>query len=385
MAWFDDLVSLLDGSRRSMTRREWLLLHLLRPWGWSYGSVQALRAHAYARRWLDAFRAPVPVISVGNLTSGGTGKTPMVLWLAREILAMGYCPVIVSRGYGQRSRAPVTVVADPDGVRTLPPLAADEASLLARRLPGTVVLTGPERRLLMQFALRNYPCDVILMDDGFQHLQVVRDLDLVLLDAARPWGNGHPLPAGILREFPEALRRCDGLILTRADCAQAPERLQQELATLFPDKPSALAHHKPGRWTLAGTERAFPLEELRPLLLQPFCGLARPDTFRLTLDRLGMTTLPLKSFSDHHLFRAGELAHLVRSAVREGAQALVCTEKDAVKIDPAWTTPLPLYFLAMEIDFPADPLWLRERVRGLLCGEERPVGADQGLAADLPA
>ncbi|MEO5372527.1 MAG: tetraacyldisaccharide 4'-kinase [Magnetococcus sp. DMHC-1] len=364
--WIQNLIPFLDGSRPVIAGRERLLLHLLRPLGWSYGSLQSLRAQCHARQWLTAFRPPVPTVSVGNLSSGGTGKTPMVLWLAREILAMGRQPILISRGYGQRSREPVTVVADPSGLRASPPWVADEAFLLARHLPGTVVLTGPDRRQLILFALQKYAGDVILMDDAFQHLQVQRDLDLVLLDASRPWGNGHPLPAGILREFPAALQRCDGLILTRSDLAAAPERLQQELTNLFPDKPLALTHHKPWRWVRVGPEEtSFPLDKLRFTPLLPFCGLARPDTFRQTLERLELTTFSFTPFPDHHLYRPADLEQLTLAATQTGAQALVCTEKDAVKINPAWT-PLPLYCLEMTLHFPTHPTWLLDRLHHLL-------------------
>ncbi|MBF0177793.1 MAG: tetraacyldisaccharide 4'-kinase [Magnetococcales bacterium] len=121
MVRIHDLLPLLDGSRTDISPRERILLHLLRPFGWAYGSVQTLRTLCHARQWLPTYRPPVPVISVGNLTSGGTGKTPMVAWLARQLLAMGCHPVLVSRGYGQLSRAPVTVVADARGLHALPP------------------------------------------------------------------------------------------------------------------------------------------------------------------------------------------------------------------------------------------------------------------------
>ncbi|MBF0426780.1 MAG: tetraacyldisaccharide 4'-kinase [Magnetococcales bacterium] len=371
MAWTPDLVALLEGSRPAMTQREQLLLRALRPFGWCYGSLQALRAHGYARRWRAAFRPPRPVISVGNITSGGTGKTPLVLWLAQEILGLGYRPAIVSRGYGQESATPITVVADPDGVRARPPLVADEPFLLANRLPGVAVLTGPERALLIRAALERYPIDIILMDDAFQHLQVARDLDLLLLDARQPWGNGHLLPAGVLREFPAAVRRCDGLILTRANQANAPEVVEQQLTQLAPGKPILRAHHHPECWVRVGTGETLPLAALSTPRVQPFCALARPDAFRATLDGLGMHTQPLAIFPDHHPFQPSDLARLVHRATRGGAEILVCTEKDAVKINAAWSE-MPLFYLRMAFHFPTNPDWLRARLRTLLACDTNP-------------
>ncbi len=194
-------IPLLSGHRRPQGGMEPLLLALLALPSLIYGGIQWLRRRLYHLGVLRAWRAPCPVISVGNLSSGGTGK--------------GLRPAIISRGYRQGSTEPVTIVSGLEKQRLKPPVAADEAALLAQRLPGVPVLTGPDRVRSIREALARFDVNLVLLDDGFQHLKVQRDLNIVLLDAHHPLGNGRVLPGGILREFPSALKAADLVFLTR--------------------------------------------------------------------------------------------------------------------------------------------------------------------------
>lgn len=342
-------LSLLHGEQPPGDLGERLALSLLGGVGAVYGGIMAARAGVYRHR--ERYRAPCPVISVGNLTTGGTGKTPMALWLAEKLLAMGRQPAIVSRGHGQQGTAPVTVVADARGMRKGFPEAADEAVLLARLLPGVAVLTGPRRCLPMAHAVAELGCDGIILDDGFQHLAVARDLDLVLLDAARPWGNGRLLPGGVLRELPTALKRADGVVITRADAGA--EGLRRELEQRFPGLPVLTARHAAGAWRCWNQEGGTTPET--PALA--FAGIARPDGFRQTLARAGVPVAAFHPFPDHHPFTREELARLTTEARRLGARSLVCTEKDAVRLDAA-TLDLPLWTLGVRMAFLEEPLWL---------------------------
>lgn len=387
------LIPFLEGEAHPTTRLGRILLQLLGSTGQVYGAAQRLRTDLYRRGLLASYRAPCPVISVGNLTAGGTGKTPTVLWLARQFLARhanhhtpeGRRPTppgslaIVSRGYGTTARrhatnpagdSPrqqhVTLVADPDGVRLDPPDAADEATLLARNLPGVVVLTGPDRARLIRFAVEQYDTRLIMMDDGFQHLRVQRDLDLVLVDAKRPLGNGAMLPGGVLREPPSALTRCDAMLITRADDPVATQNTQALLAQLAPGKPIFCAQHQPQAWVRLGSEQPHDLSTLAHTPVLAFCGIARPNSFVHLLETLNTQTTGFHAFPDHFAFSEQEMNHLIQKARATHAKALVCTEKDAVKISPSWLAArqdgLPLFFLRMDLVFSEEPTWIYEQL-----------------------
>ena len=203
-------------SHGAQTSWEWLLFCLLLPLSLMYGLISWLRAVVYRQGWLPRYRARVPVISVGNLAVGGTGKTPVVDWLLKEAARQGKRVAVVSRGYGGSYKAKVGVVADGTGVCLSAAAAGDEPVLLARRNPGAIILVARKRAAGVAYATTRFAVDLVVLDDAFQHHAVERDLDLVLLDALRPFGNRWPLPAGLLREFPRALARADLLLLTRA-------------------------------------------------------------------------------------------------------------------------------------------------------------------------
>ncbi|MBF0184369.1 MAG: tetraacyldisaccharide 4'-kinase [Magnetococcales bacterium] len=360
------------GHTDSLTLRA--ALALLRGMGNLYGGWMQQRARLYQRQRFASYQAPCPVISVGNLSVGGTGKTPMVLWLARHLTQQLAQPLaIVSRGYGTPPTtqaglpAGITLVADGRGLRLRPPQAADEAALLAHHLPQTAILTGSRRDRLIDYACRQLGCRLILMDDGFQHLRVRRDLDLVLLDARHPFGNGALLPGGILREAPRALQRADAIVFTRCPDEACYRQARQLLLPWLADKPLYWTDHRPSAWQAAGDNSTYPLDTLRHTPVLAFCGIARPDSFAHLLQESGCKTLSLRSFPDHFPFNRQTLLDLQAQAARMQALAMVCTEKDAVKIDPAWldAAGLPLFALRMALHWPQQPEWLLQRVAAL--------------------
>lgn len=348
--------------------------------GHLYGALQRLRAEMYRRDILKVYHAPCPIISVGNLSAGGTGKTPLVLWLAKQLLShhpqqhKNSGPLtIVSRGYGASSPKSganppgVTIVADSTGLRLTPPQAADEAVLLARNLPGVIILTGPDRARLIRFAIEQYKTRCILMDDGFQHLRVQRDLDLVLVDAQHPFGNGSLLPGGILREYPSALKRCDAMLITRAGDAAMVKRTKALLNQTVPGKPVLYADHQPKAWVRLGSkQQSHHLSILTQTKVLAFCGIARPNSFASLLATIKTHPTNLHIFPDHFGYTKKDLEALIRQARAVDAQALVCTEKDAVKISQAWLTAdsgeIPLFFLRMELVFLENPTWLHKQL-----------------------
>ncbi|MBF0161144.1 MAG: tetraacyldisaccharide 4'-kinase, partial [Magnetococcales bacterium] len=349
-----------------------------------YGALLHLRAELYRRHGLASYRAPCPVISVGNLSAGGTGKTPMVLWLAQRLRGWPQRLAIVSRGYGAAARPVadgprgVTVVADPDGIRLASPQAGDEPLLLARNLPGVTVLTGANRARLIEYAVTRYGAGIILMDDGFQHLRVQRDLDLLLMDARHPLGNGHVLPGGILREWPRAVQRADAILLTRCPTEALFEQAREILAPWVCDKPLLRADHQGVACLRLGDEQPLPLATLAQQPVLAFCGIARPDSFARSLAAISVSSRAFLAFPDHFAFTRASITRLIQQARACQAEALLCTEKDAVKVQPEWleegTSAFPLYYLRMRMHFATEPLWLNQRLR-LLLG---PAGPDAG-------
>ncbi|MBF0621976.1 MAG: tetraacyldisaccharide 4'-kinase [Magnetococcales bacterium] len=348
MSRFNALLPLLDGRRTPSTWAEKSLFALLGPLGQLHGLIQKIRAFGYAHNWLERYHPPRPVISIGNLTTGGTGKTPMTAFMASLLLEMGLKPVIISRGYGQGSKAAITVVSDGEKRLISPPEAADEACLLADRLPTVPVLTGPKRSAVIQAAVDQFDVDIILLDDAYQHLAVDRDINILLMDASHPLANGRLLPAGLLREFPSASKRADIIIFTRCPSEQRFAQAKKQIsAWITPSTPIFQALHKPSHWYQRKSGQNHKMNSAPKGTGLAFCGLASPEVFWKTLQQQQIPLADTLSFTDHHNFNKNDLSRLEQHAQAAGADFLVCTEKDAVKIE--WQSDLPLYVLTIDL------------------------------------
>jgi tetraacyldisaccharide 4'-kinase len=329
-----------------------------------YGAAVKHRLRRYRRGALAAQHLPCRVVSVGNLTVGGTGKTPMTVYVARLMAAAGLRAAVVSRGYKGAAEARGGVVSDGRRLCMGPAAAGDEPYLMARELlpAGIPVLVGRDRPGAGRLALRRFQSEVLLLDDGFQHLRLKRDLDLVLLDAAHPFGNGRLLPRGTLREPIAALARADACLLTR--CPQralagppssAPQSGLDRIAgrRLRPVFPAA---HRPYFVERLQAGRALPLEADRLPELDcgapvfAFSGLARNRDFRSALQHMGFALKGWMDFADHHAYSSADLRTIADRARRCGARLLVTSQKDRVKIDPAWIQALPLVVIGVRID-----------------------------------
>ncbi|MBE3100409.1 MAG: tetraacyldisaccharide 4'-kinase [Planctomycetes bacterium] len=264
-------------------------------------------------------RASRPVVSVGNLTVGGTGKTPLVAHLAVLVAEMGGRPVILSRGYAAPAGRP-----------------NEEALELERLCPDVPHLQNPDRRKALEDWVAQNPCDVAILDDGFQHRGLARDLDIVLIDALRPFGFGHVLPRGLLREPLSALRRADLVIITRADLvdAEALAALKQDLAgRARTGAPVLVAGHQPRGLLVADGSRRH-ADWLRDREVAAACGIGNPEAFRLTLEQAGAAVRLFEIFPDHHAYTSADLDHVLRLAEAAGLKTLVTTGKDWVKWQP---------------------------------------------------
>lgn len=307
---------------------------LLAPVTPLYGAAVRLRATAYRRGWCATVAAPVPVVSVGNLTFGGTGKTPTTAALVRDLVRRGRRPAILSRGYGRAGDRPEVVLGPEPHLG--PSQVGDEPLELALRLPGIPVVVDADRSRGAVLAA-DHGADVVILDDGFQYLRLGRDLDLVLVDAGDPFGGGRLPPSGRLREPVAALRRADAVLVTKLESPDDPAwpRLRHEIRRLCGDVPVAGAR-------LVATRLRTPDGPAEPEVLAgapvvAFAGIGRPAGFLAMLRRAGARVVGERWFPDHHRYRPEEVEAVVELARRHGAVPLT-TAKDAVKItDPrAW-------------------------------------------------
>lgn len=259
---------------------------------------------------------PAPVLSVGNLTVGGTGKTPLVCWLAECFREHGTAVTLISRGYGARQGRP-----------------NDEALELAARLPGVPHLQNADRVAAAHEALRANPSQVLILDDAFQHRRIARDLDIVLLDALEPFGYDHLLPRGLLREPVESLARAHVVALSRADAIDDARRkaIRQRVQQLAPNALWLEMTHQPVG-LVDRSENRTPLESLSGKTIAAFCGIGNPDGFRHTLAACGLSVAAFRALPDHFAYPRGELAKLENWVSGGDVAAVVCTRKDLVKI-----------------------------------------------------
>jgi tetraacyldisaccharide 4'-kinase len=314
-----------------------------------YGGIVAARNRLYDGGVLKQQKLPRPVISVGNLTVGGTGKTPTVIFIAHLLKDHGYRPAVLSRGYGGNANAPVNVVSDGSRILMGWREAGDEPILIAGAAPGIPVLTGSRRLLTGRAAVETFGADVLILDDAFQHRPLFRDIDMVLLDAARPFGNGFLLPRGPLRESTDSLRRAD--ILLRTGEAENGEPLREAESL-----PSFRAIHKPQGVVAGETKRIETVAALSGQKVFAFAGIGSPAAFRRSLTELGAAVVGFRIFPDHHPYDLSDIKNLRRLAVESGAARIVTTEKDGIRLAdfPDFLAELFLLRIAMEMT-PGEP------------------------------
>jgi tetraacyldisaccharide 4'-kinase len=330
-------MSLLD---RIWWRAPWpgqrLLLAPLGAAEWAFRAGAAVRSALYSGGVLSCARAAVPVVSIGNLAVGGAGKTPAAIAVAGRLSARGRRVAVLSRGYGA-VRTDARVVADGSRVPLSAEEGGDEPVLIARRLPGVAVLCGRRRIEAARLAVGSLGADALVLDDGFQHRALARDLDVVVLDATNPFGNGHLLPRGPNREPRAALRRAGLVWLSRVEGA-APQALEplRELAREATGHAPVESCHAPVDVLDGPMSRSFGLGALRGSRALLLSGIASPGAFRRTVEALGAEVVTERRFPDHHKFSDGDLRGLLGGgdALPGGADWVVTTEKDAVRLSP---------------------------------------------------
>jgi tetraacyldisaccharide 4'-kinase len=336
----------------------------LAPFSFLYGALTRARAGLYRSGFLKTERVGVPVISVGNLTAGGTGKTPLVELVARVVAGEGLRACVLSRGYGREDEGRRVVVSDGERVLASVREGGDEPVLLAESLVGVAsVVCDRDRVGAARWAIEQ-GARVFILDDGFQHMRIARDLDIVTLDATEPWGGGHMLPRGLLREPVAALARADCVVITRSDLTSNLESLRAEVARL------TSAHVIASRVRTRGLRRinkqlttneenarteveSFMNVESLIAAAGPvaaFCAIGNPRAFFEQLRKEGFDLRHTRSFPDHHAYTRDEVEAFAREAESRGARALLTTAKDAVKLR-AHAFTLPCYVVEIELEF----------------------------------
>jgi tetraacyldisaccharide 4'-kinase len=327
---FRDIVS---GRRRGAAAALWRAG--LRVASLPYGWVTTIRNRQFDRGKWDVYRPEVLVVSVGNLTVGGTGKTPMVKWIARHLRREGVRVAILSRGYGAEEGA-----------------VNDEALELELALPDVPHLQNPDRIESANVAAEELASQLLLLDDGFQHRRLARDLDIVLLDATEPFGFDHLLPRGTLREPVNELRRAQVIVLSRADMIQEAQRVEirERASSLCRQAAWCEVEHRPAVLIDAKGSRE-PLEALSGQPLLGFCGIGNPAGFRHTLERLRARLIAWREFPDHHAYCREDVEELAMLAKESGARSVVCTQKDLVKLRVPTLGGVPLRAVEVELNF----------------------------------
>jgi len=303
-----------------------------------YLVVIVLRNFLYSRGWLKTYRANATVISVGNITAGGTGKTPLVIWLCKLLQQKEIPCAVLTRGYKTRTRK--------RAART------DEPAIIAENCPNTKVIINQNRAAAAAEAVEKFGAKVLIMDDGFQHRRLNRDLDIVTIDSAVPFGYDRVLPAGLLREPLTGLKRADVVVVTR--CGQTDEvelaRLEEKLQSINPDMIIAKSTHEP---VCAKSQdgRLISTEELKNKKIFAFCGIGNPDSFLNTIRKLGAELLGCKVYNDHYHYKYSDITDICRQARRLNADLILTTEKDWANTDqPAPVQKdIPLGYLAIEL------------------------------------
>ncbi|MEJ5251274.1 MAG: tetraacyldisaccharide 4'-kinase [Chthonomonadetes bacterium] len=301
------------------------------------------------------------VVSVGNLSMGGTGKTPVVIAICRHFQRRGFRVAVLSRGYGGTMSHAGGVVSDGEHILASTAQAGDEPLLIAHKLPGVAVLVGKDRRKTARRATEQLGCNLLVLDDGFQYWQLHRDVDLVLLDAARPFDNGWTLPAGRLREPPDHLQRAHALLLTGENACHEQIALRFPCTSIFTWQ-KAPASVRP----LHDRQSRHGMEQILARRVFAVAGIASFGSFEETLKRAGAEVVGTWRLADHHRYIPADVQEMQRRARQCGAEIIVTTEKDAVKLEemPAMVLDIPISVLDIEVCFSEGFwMWLDARVR----------------------
>ncbi len=351
---YRNLIAETDGGFTSR-----LLRYLLRLTSVVYRMAMGLRNFCYDRGWLKSYRMPVPVISVGNITTGGTGKTPLVIWICELLSKRSVRCAILTRGY-----------------KTDNEKFSDEPAILARACPQAKVIVDADRVSAAAKAISEFDAGILVMDDGFQHRRLRRDLDIIAIDATCPFGYGRVLPAGLLRESKNAIKRAHAVVITRYDQATPDDigKLEETIDRIAPGITIAKAIHQHPNACLP-KDRILTLEELREKRIFAFCGVGNPNAFLNRLNEFGLDVLGSKVYNDHHNYNLQDVEDIYKEARELEADLILSTQKDWVKTTllSQKNDDILFAYLALELEFIAGA----DKIEALVDRIIRSDGSDQ--------
>jgi tetraacyldisaccharide 4'-kinase len=304
----------------------------------------------YDRKIIASVKLPCPVISVGNITVGGTGKTPCVIMLAQMLQSHGFKPAILSRGYGGKNTKSVNIVSDGKNILLDSKTAGDEPLLMAQSLRSIPIIVGPQRIKTGSAAINLFGANVLICDDAMQHRQIFRDINLVLLDSQSLQGNDYILPRGKLREPITGLKRASAFVLTRANEEQEKSKTFEQLAKAE-NIPVFMSTHTPKDIVKGVYSKQWPIAELKGKKVCAFCGIAKPDSFKKTLLGAGAQILSFDIFPDHHRFNKIELEIIKAGFIDCRADLIITTQKDGMRVQEFPEFSNMIYLLRIEMEF----------------------------------
>ena len=357
------LLSVLDGSRPG--KRAVVLRGIMKALSLLFGLVVQLRLMLYRHRILRPSTLGCQVISVGNLTVGGTGKTPVVEVFARNLQLQGRKVAILSRGYKSKElpffqkmvqrvttgkiETPPRVVSDGKRLLLDSWTAGDEPYMLASNLPEVAVVVDKDRVKAGKYAIKELGCDTLILDDGFQYLKLGNRLDIALVDRTNPFGGGHLLPRGLLREPMRNIKRAGFIFITKCHDG-GDQELKDQLRRLNPVAEISECRHANKYLKDVFGEQVYGLEKLKGMKIAAVSAIAVPESFEKALRKLGAEIIYTRRFADHHRFSQQEIIDTINSSIREGADAILTTEKDAVRFPFVDRRDIPILFLRVEIE-----------------------------------
>jgi len=348
-----------------------ILCLFLRSAAWLYSIVIGLRNFLYSKKWLKIHSADVPVISVGNITVGGTGKTPLVIWLYNKITSNYKC-AILTRGYKTHTEKRASSIEHRVS-------RIDEPAILNESCPDAKVIVNPNRVAGAIEAVNKFGAKALIMDDGFQHRRLARDIDIVTIDATCPFGYGKMLPAGLLREPISALKRADAVVITRCDqTGEAKlDRIKEELQSNNPNMIIARSVHKPiCAKFIDGKE--IGLKELNNKKVFAFCGIGNPNAFFNTITKLGAKLAGSRIFDDHHHYTNSDIGNMYKQAEELKADLILTTQKDFSKFKIQNSKfKIQLAYLAIELKFVSGEDKITRLIKNALAGKITKVKSEK--------
>ncbi|HET6461373.1 MAG TPA: tetraacyldisaccharide 4'-kinase [Syntrophales bacterium] len=313
-----------------------------------YRSIVNFKNCTYDCGIIKQTKLPCKVISIGNITIGGTGKTPMVIMLAKSLKEKGYRPAVLSRGYGGKANSTVNVISDGSKVIMGQIEAGDEPILIAKAAEGIPVLTGPDRIQTGRFAIEKLRANILILDDAFQHRRIFRDVDIVILDRELPFGNGFLLPRGPLREPLGALNRAHFVIWRdRTRDGRYPKYQEQGIGWF---RPVLSVYLRPKDIISADTGDVYPLESIKGKKVCAFAGIASPEAFSRTVESLGWTVKSFIDFPDHYQYTKADIAYIQRRCSDSSSDVIITTEKDGVRLTDFPDFLKDVFFLRVEME-----------------------------------